>query len=89
VTLVNEGTDLKSIISGINYSVAARLNTMVRRVGLIDDLVLTGGCSKNQGLAQALASKLNAQICALPQDPQMAGAVGAALFAAAKLNKEN
>jgi predicted CoA-substrate-specific enzyme activase len=88
VTLVNEGTDLKSIIAGINFSVASRLNTMVRRVGLVDDLVLTGGCSKNDGLAQALASKLKGDICGLPQDPQIAGAVGAALFAAEKLNKE-
>jgi predicted CoA-substrate-specific enzyme activase len=88
VTLVNEGTALKSIIAGINFSVASRLNTMVRRVGLIDDLVLTGGCSKNDGLAQALGSKLKGDICGLPQDPQIAGAVGAALFAAEKLNKE-
>jgi predicted CoA-substrate-specific enzyme activase len=89
VTLVNEGTDLKAIIAGINYSVASRLSTMVRRVGLVDDLVLTGGCSKNEGLAQALASKLDVEIKKLPQDPQIAGAVGAALSAAEKLAKES
>ncbi len=89
VTLVNEGTDLKAIIAGINYSVAARLNSMVRRVGLAEDLVLTGGCSKNEGLALALAGKLKVSIVKLPQDPQVAGAVGAALIAAEKLNEKD
>ena len=84
VTLVNEGTDLPSIIAGINFSVASRLNSMVRRVGLVKDLVLTGGCSKNEGLARALAAKLDITIEKLPEDPQIAGAVGAALIAAEK-----
>ncbi len=85
VTLVNEGTDLKNIIAGINNSVAGRLTSMVRRVGLKEDLALTGGCSKNDGLAKALASKLDVGVVKLPLDPQLAGAVGAALLAAEKL----
>ena len=46
--------------------------------------MLTGGCSKNDGLAKALAAKLDIEIERLPQDPQLAGAVGAALIAAEK-----
>jgi predicted CoA-substrate-specific enzyme activase len=88
VTLVNEGTDIRNIIAGINNSVASRLTSMVRRVGLKESLVLTGGCSKNEGLAKALAGKLNVTINQLPQDPQLAGAVGAALLAAEKLAAE-
>jgi predicted CoA-substrate-specific enzyme activase len=84
ITLVNEGTDLPDIIAGINVSVASRLNSMVRRVGLVEELVLTGGCSKNDGLARALADKLSISIGKLPEDPQLAGAVGAALIAAEK-----
>lgn len=86
VTLVNEGTDLPSIIAGINLSVASRLNSMVRRVGLVEELVMTGGCSKNDGLAKALAEKLKITIQQLPADPQITGAVGAALIAAEKAN---
>jgi len=84
VTLVNEGVELPRIIAGINASVASRLTSMVRRVGLVKELVLTGGCSKNQGLARALAAKLEIAIEDLPEDPQIAGAVGAALIAAEK-----
>jgi predicted CoA-substrate-specific enzyme activase len=89
VTLVNEGTDIRNIIAGINISVASRLTSMVRRVGLKENLVLTGGCSKNEGLARALAGKLKVTINKLPLDPQLAGALGAALIAAEKLAAES
>ena len=84
VTLINEGAELPNIIAGINNAVANRLYAMVRRVGLTKELALTGGCSKNAGLAQALEKKLGVSVTLLPQDPQLAGAVGAALIAREK-----
>ncbi len=81
VTLINEGTELPNLIAGINMAVANRLYAMVRRVGLVEKIVLTGGCSKNRGLAKALESKLGVEVDTLPQDPQIAGAIGAALIA--------
>lgn len=84
VTLINEGNDLKSIIAGINGAVAGRLNSMVRKVGLVEDVALTGGCAKNAGLARALEKHLKVSVKQLPQDPQIAGAVGAAIIAAEK-----
>ena len=84
VTLINEGTELSDLIAGINMAVANRLFAMVRRVGLVEKIVLTGGCSKNQGLAKALESKLGVEVGSLPQDPQIAGAIGAALIAREK-----
>jgi predicted CoA-substrate-specific enzyme activase len=87
VTLINEGIDLANIIAGINHAVAKRLCAMVRRIGLAKELALTGGCSKNEGLAKALEEKLGVKVEMLPQDPQIAGAVGAALIAREKLSK--
>jgi predicted CoA-substrate-specific enzyme activase len=87
VTLINEGIDLNDLIAGINNAVANRLNSMIRRVGLSQELVLTGGCSKNQGLAKALEKKVGTTVTMLPQDPQIAGAVGAAIIASEKLKK--
>jgi predicted CoA-substrate-specific enzyme activase len=86
VTLINEGVELPDIIAGINNAVANRLYSMVRRVGLTKELVLTGGCSKNDGLAKALEKKLGVNVTLLPQDPQIAGAVGAALIASEKVH---
>lgn len=86
VTLINEGVELPNIIAGINSAVANRLFSMIRRVGLTKELALTGGCSKNEGLARALEKKLAVNVTLLPQDPQIAGAVGAALIGFDKVN---
>lgn len=85
VTLINEGLDLPDIIAGINDSVAGRLSGMVRRVGLVEELAITGGCSKNDGLVLSLEKKLGVKVTRLPMDPQIAGAVGAAVIASEKI----
>jgi predicted CoA-substrate-specific enzyme activase len=87
ITLIAEGIELANIIAGINNSVANRLFSMVRRIGLTKELALTGGCSKNVGLAKALEKKLAVTVTLLPQDPQIAGAVGAALIAREKADQ--
>lgn len=85
VSLVNDGIPLPNIVAGINTSVASRLTSMARRVGIVEGVALTGGCSKNLGLATALENKLSIELVELPHDPQIAGALGAALFAADRL----
>jgi len=89
ITLVNEGVELADIAAGLHNSIAGRLNSMVRKVGLVEDVALTGGCAKNEGLAKALEGKLGVSMRKLPQDPQIAGAVGAALIAREKQNGQS
>jgi predicted CoA-substrate-specific enzyme activase len=86
ITLVNEGVPLPDIVAGLNQSIAGRLASMVGRVGLVEQVALTGGCAKNLGLARALQDKLGVKVITLPSDPQIAGALGAALIARDKLN---
>lgn len=86
VTLVNEGMDLADIAAGLHVAIATRLTSMIGRVGLTEDVALTGGCDKNAGLAKALEDKLQVQVVRLPSDHQMVGAVGAALIGIEKLN---
>jgi len=88
ITLINEEIEINDIIAAINNSVASRISSMVRRVVLIEELTLTGGCSKNKGLAKALTEKLEVTVKKLPQDPQIAGAIGAAIIAEEKLLKQ-
>ncbi len=88
VTLVNEGMDLEDIVAGLHVSIASRLNSMVRKVGLVEDVALTGGCALNDGLAKALEGKLGVTVRKLPRDPQIAGAIGAAVIAAEKLSAQ-
>jgi activator of 2-hydroxyglutaryl-CoA dehydratase len=78
------GQDCKAISldeEGLHYSIARRIHALVKRVGLVEDVCLTGGCAKNAGLAGVLEEKWGMSVKTLPQDPQIAGAVGAALIA--------
>jgi len=84
VTLINEGVELPDIAAGLHESVASRLNSMVGKVGLVEEVALTGGCAKNVGLVKALEGKLKVKVRSLPEDPQIVGAIGAALIAAEK-----
>ncbi len=81
VTLINSGAEAADIAAGLTDSIARRLQAYVYKVGLLEDVVLTGGCAKNEGLVKALESKLNIKIARLPHSPQLCGALGAALFA--------
>ncbi len=60
------------------------MHALVKRVGLVEDVCLSGGCAKNQGLVQVLEGKFGVGVKTLPRDPQIAGAVGAALIAMEK-----
>jgi len=89
ITLINEGVDLVDIAAGLHSSIAGRLSSMLRRIGLIEDVALTGGCAKNQGLVKALEEKLGISVKTLPEDPQIVGAVGAALIARERLSRQS
>jgi predicted CoA-substrate-specific enzyme activase len=86
ITLINEGIDQADIAAGLVDSIVRRLIAMIHRVGLEPKLVITGGCAKNEGLVRGLERALGQEILRLPA-PQLAGALGAALFARDKAAK--
>jgi predicted CoA-substrate-specific enzyme activase len=81
ITLLNEGMDITDIAAGINEAIAARLASLVRKVGLEKDVAVSGGCAKNRGLVAALEKRLGSEVKGLGMDPQVIGALGAALIA--------
>ncbi|MDY6795082.1 MAG: acyl-CoA dehydratase activase [Actinomycetota bacterium] len=86
ITLLNEGAEIEDIAAGINEAIAARLASMVRKVGLEEEVTVSGGCAKNRGLIKALGEKLGVEVKSLGMDPQIIGALGAALVAAIRLS---
>lgn len=84
ITAINKGIPREDISGGIHESIARRLTAMVNRVGLAERVVLTGGCAKNPGLRHALEQMLHVELAELPCDPQINGALGAALYAASE-----
>ena len=82
VSLINEGKDVRDIINALHRAMAGRVVSLARSIGVESDVVMTGGVAKNSGVFDALAESLNLPVKTLNGiDPQINGAVGAALFA--------
>ncbi len=81
ITLLSEGKPLAAIAAGINEAIAGRLTSLVRKAGLEEEVTVSGGCAKNRGLVRSLERRLSVAVKPLPIDPQIVGALGAALIA--------
>lgn len=80
VSLVAEGSTKSDIINGIHMAIAERIVTLLKRINIEEPVVMTGGVAKNEGVVRALENKLKIKIN-IPEEPQMVGALGAALIA--------
>ena len=80
------GTDKCDIIAGIHRSVAGRVSGLCNRVGIRDMVVMTGGVAQNHGIVKALENQIGHKIHLSPLT-QFNGALGAALFAYAKAQR--
>ena len=76
-----------NVASGAILSIATRIAGMAGRVGVVPEVVMTGGGALNQALVAALEDALHCTI-QTPQEPQTTGALGAALFALGFAKKE-
>ncbi len=82
VSLINEGREIPDIINGLHHALAGRVASLARSIGVEQTVVMSGGVAKNQGVFQALAERLDLPMQAVEAfDPQLSGAVGAALLA--------
>lgn len=80
VSLLARGKKAEDILGGVHLSIAARCISLMRRVGIDDEVSFTGGVSRNVGMVRAMEEKLQRKINVSP-DSQYIGALGAALFA--------
>lgn len=87
ISQLASGRDRRDIIAGIHRSVASRVAGLVRRVGVVPQVVMTGGVSRNGGVLKALEDELEVEIYTSSLAPY-AGALGAALFAYSKAKGE-
>lgn len=81
VSLVSEGHQVEDILHAIHNAVAARTVGLLERIGQIEpQVVMTGGVAKNIGVIRALEEKLQMPLV-IYYEPQIVGALGAALLA--------
>ena len=78
INYINEEVPLPAIIRGLHMSIANRVSTLARRVGLEMDVVVTGGVAKNKGVMESLKNVLKIELLNFPEevDPQIIGALG-------------
>jgi len=81
VALVAKGVPKEDIVRGLHRSVAERISVMVSRLRAQPPYVMTGGVAKNSGVVAAIEEFLGTQVL-VPFEPQIAGALGAAILAA-------
>ncbi len=80
ISQLSRNTDKRDIIRGIHRAIASRVGALARRIGLVDDVVMTGGVARNGGVLKALEEELGHKIYT-SELAQYNGALGAALFA--------
>lgn len=81
VGLIHALTDKKDICRSIHDALAARTVSLIRRIGLSEDLVIVGGLGRNIGFTEAIQRELMLDMVYVPEEPEFGPALGAALIA--------
>jgi len=89
VSLMADGVEVTDIVAGIHDAIASRIMSLVYRVGLEKELTITGGVAKNTGVVAYLEKRLGLTTTKLSVDPQLMGALGAAITAKEQLQSKN
>jgi len=86
--LLMEDKPPANIAAGINEAMARRVKLLVGRIGIKKDIAVAGGVSKNVGVVHCLEKMLDTEFTSFSEDPQIIGALGAAVFAQEKMMKK-
>jgi benzoyl-CoA reductase subunit D len=79
---IHSKTDKPTISKAIHDAVASRIASIIRRIGINEDVVMIGGVGYNPGFITALKKELKVDTIFLPDAPEYGTAVGAAVVAA-------
>jgi benzoyl-CoA reductase subunit A len=85
--LLRAGWPKNKVLAAYCSAMAHRIFTLLERIGVEKDFAITGGIAKNIGVVKRLEKELNLTVAAPKYDPQIAGGVGAALFAKTLVEK--
>jgi ferredoxin len=89
LSFLRKGVSSSDILAGLNEAIATRSLNLLKKVSIEKDFTITGGIAKNKGMVAKIAEKVGL-VPLLAEDPQIIGALGAALFAQERyLGKES
>ncbi|HPC02435.1 MAG TPA: acyl-CoA dehydratase activase [Syntrophales bacterium] len=89
ISLVNGGKEIRDVVSGLHKAMAGRIASLVRGIGMLEkEVMMAGGVAKNKGIRSAMEDVLGVELAAVKCDPQLNGAIGAALLAGEAAGKK-
>ena len=83
IGLIARGADRHEIASGLSWSVAERIVGMAKKIGINDQVYVSGGVAYNKAVISAIGKQLGKDVKMI-EKPQLNGAYGAALIALQK-----
>jgi predicted CoA-substrate-specific enzyme activase len=87
IRCINSDIPLADICAGITTAMAKRVAILANAVHPEEDVLMTGGVAKNKGVSAVLEKLLGRKIKKTRKaDPQIAGAIGAALFSMERIS---
>ena len=83
---VSGGESIENILRGVHNSLASRALALLKRAGLEGEVTFVGGVAYQKGMVKALEETLKRKVN-VSDEPEMVGALGAALLALKRLEK--
>jgi len=83
VSLIHRQESKPEIARAVYDAMADRVSSMIHRLGINPEVVVVGGVAKDPGFVASLNRKLGITVT-IPEYPEYAGALGAALIAATR-----
>ena len=80
ISHVARGKKMENILYGVGQSIVNRIAGLVRSIGVKPPVAMTGGVAMNRAVVKLMGEQLGEPIY-VPPDPQITGALGAALMA--------
>lgn len=80
ISHIHRGVPKERILAGLHRAVASKALEILGKVGIKSDVVVTGGVAKNRAIIRELERETRLKII-VPPEPQIIGALGAALLA--------
>jgi len=77
LSLIGEGKNIEDIVAGVCNSLIRRIISIGAQIGIEEPLLFCGGGALNSGLVKAIKQIDNEVV--IPEEPQLIGAIGAAL----------
>ena len=80
ISLIARGEQSSAIALALHEAIATRIIGMVRRTGSKERIIFAGGAALNKCLHKLVGERLGVEVT-VPREPQIVGALGAALLA--------